>query len=309
MTIKFVVAHRKDQNNVGDIASNPLQYFLKPNEYQTIDIANLGQESFPENVPMIVGGGGLINNDFIGNDVFGRVLDSPDKLQLEEMWSRSWTLSNLEYQELYQNFNENYNNLISSTINQLKIPTAPKFAWGIGQNSSNNIDAKYETLKIPKPLSRFNLVGLRDFSPQSSFNWVPCASCMHPALRKNYEIKNDVIWFEHKKQLIKDFGTDAIPRFINSGNNVEQTIELLGSSNIILTNSYHGAYWGTLLKKRVIVVSSWSTKFNFMKHRPAFMDKKESWRDAVERSQIFHDALDECVSVTEKFWNQIKIRL
>ena len=38
MAIKYVVTHRTDPNNVGDIASNPLQYFLQPDEYQVVDI-------------------------------------------------------------------------------------------------------------------------------------------------------------------------------------------------------------------------------------------------------------------------------
>ena len=77
--IKFVVVHRKDQNNVGDIASNPLQYFLKDDEYQTVDIANLRNDLYPANVPVIVGGGGLIGNDFMGSAVRD-VLSSADKI-------------------------------------------------------------------------------------------------------------------------------------------------------------------------------------------------------------------------------------
>jgi hypothetical protein len=130
---------------------------------------------------------------------------------------------------------------------------------------------------------------------------------MHPALRKQYAIKNDIIWFEHKKQLIKDFGPEPIPRFVNSGDNIEQTIELLGSANIILTNSYHGAYWGTLLKKKVIIVGgTWSTKFKWFKHPPTILGKKEDWQDAIDSSNIYDSALDECIYATEQYWNTIK---
>jgi exopolysaccharide biosynthesis predicted pyruvyltransferase EpsI len=134
---------------------------------------------------------------------------------------------------------------------------------------------------------------------------------MHPAFNsvnvKKYKIKNKVIWFEHKKQLIKDFGDDAIPRFVNSGNNIEHTIELLGSTEIILTNSYHGAYWGTLLRKKVIVVGgAWSTKFNWMKHPPMVLSRKQRWQDVVDEAPIYKDALEECRTATEKHWMTIK---
>jgi hypothetical protein len=129
---------------------------------------------------------------------------------------------------------------------------------------------------------------------------------MHPALRKQYPIKNDVIWFEHKKQLIKSFGSDSIPRFINSGSNIEQTIELLGGATTIITNSYHGAYWGTLLKKRVIVVDPWSTKFYGLKHKPAIIEKADEWKDGLDTAIVYSNALDECVNETQMFWDSIK---
>ena len=62
--LKFVVVHRADRNNVGDIASNPLQYFLKEEKYQTVDIVDLPRSEYNTTLPTIVGGGGLIGNDF-----------------------------------------------------------------------------------------------------------------------------------------------------------------------------------------------------------------------------------------------------
>ena len=65
MSIKAVVIHRRDANNIGDMASDPLQYFLKDSEYEKVDIVGLGRTNFDPNVPIIAGGGGLLANDFI----------------------------------------------------------------------------------------------------------------------------------------------------------------------------------------------------------------------------------------------------
>jgi hypothetical protein len=304
MSIKFVVAHSKDPNNVGDIASNPLQYFLKESEYQTIDVGNLGQEAYPVDVPLIVGGGGLIGNDFFG-DFFNDLLEPPDRLQLERMWSETWITANPKYSNLSKEFHNSYQDLISKTLEKIDKVTAPRAVWGAGHNGAET--KEFSSIKWPKALAKYKLVGIRDYDPSSRFEWVPCASCMHPALKKTYAIKNDVIWFEHKKQLIKDFGKDTIPRFINSGANVEQTIELLGSTNIILTNSYHGAYWGTLLKKKVIIAGgAWSSKFNFFKHKLFILGKKDYWKDCVDQTITYNHALDECVAATEQYWNRVK---
>lgn len=303
--IKFVVVHRKDPNNVGDIASNPLQYFLNPDEYQTVDITDLRNETYASNVPVIVGGGGLIGNEFMG-DAARDVLSGADKNQLKKLWELRWQTNNPSNLDLSVDFNSKYQNLISEYLNKVNQDNAPRFVWGAGHNGDYNKKSKGK-FDYPSWLAEFNLVGIRDWN--QGYTWAPCASCMHPALRKSYTIKNDVIWFEHKKQLVKDFGSDPIPRFINSGSNVEQTIELLGSANIILTNSYHGAYWGTLLKKRVIVVGAWSNKFYSFRHMPTLLEKDETWQQAVSRTNIHHNALDDCVNATQNFWKNISERV
>lgn len=300
--IKFVVVHRKDHNNVGDIASNPLQYFLKPDEYQTVDIANLRNEVYPSGVPVVVGGGGLIGNDYIGSAVRD-VLSSSDKNYLKHLWNQRWNSLNSANTEISREFNSKYQDLISEYINKIKSDTSPKVIWGAGHNGEVSKKSKKD-LDLPDWLVEFNAVGVRDWN--QGHTWVPCASCLHPALRESYAIKNDVIFFEHKKQLLKDFGTDSIPRFVNSGSNIEQTIELLGSANIILTNSYHGAYWGTLLNKRVVVVDTWSTKFLNFKHPPTLLEKDETWQEAIERSNTTLNSLEECINASEDYWRRIQ---
>ena len=304
MAAKFVVAHRVDPNNIGDMASNPLQYFLPREDYEVIDVADIGSAVYDPNLPMIIGGGGLIENEFMG-DFFQQVFESPDMHQLDRMYRDSWTLANPRYKNLHTSFHEQYQELIQTTINAIGPTTAPRFIWGAGHNGS--AEAEFLKIRWPKAFSKFNLIGLRDYDPSSKFHWVPCASCMHPAFDKTYEIKNDIIWYEHKKQLIKDFGKDVIPRFVNTGDNMDQTIELLGSANIILTNSYHGAYWGTLLKKKVILVGGhWSSKFKFMKYPPVILNKKEDWHDYVDTAPIYENALEDCREANRTYWNLIK---
>jgi hypothetical protein len=299
---KFTVVHRVDENNVGDMASNPLQYFLKPSEYQTVDIVDLYKTQYVSKTPLIVGGGGLLENEFFG-DAVRNVLSSADKGQLLNLWEQRWELCDPSNKDTHDRFLSTYHSLLKETIDSLDSSAAPRFIWGAGHNGEVTKKNRNK-FEYSDWLAEFDQVGIRDWG--QDLNWVPCASCMHPALRKTYSIKNDVIWFEHKKQLIKDFGNDVIPRFVNSGDNVEQTIELLGSANIILTNSYHGAYWGTLLKKKVIVVSAWSSKFYAMKHMPRILEKGETWKEVVDDITIDQDALDECAVATETYWNTIK---
>lgn len=298
--IKYVVAHRKDPNNIGDIASNPLQYFLKSDQYQTIDAAHLIKESYPLDVPLIVGGGGLIGNNLFSN-VIADALKSPDELQLISIAQTKWKLASPENNDTHAYFKSEFGSLINRALSLISKPSGPRHVWGAGHNATPG-----EPLVYPEELARYQRVGIRDY--KAGHDWAPCASCMHPAFGKKYNKRHRAIWFEHKKQLIKDrdFGSEPMLRFTNTGTDMDQTIELLGSAEIVLTNSYHGAYWATLLGCRVIVVGPWSTKFDYMRHPPIQIPIGQPWQEVVDQTSQYNHALDECRAATEQFWNKIR---
>lgn len=299
---KFTVVHRADPNNVGDLASNPLQYFLKPEEYQVVDITRINETEYDSQLPMVIGGGGLIGNEFFG-DAVPSLLPAADLDQLVSIQKHKWNLKDPANEKAHAEFQFAHRNFIKRYMNKIKPVSAPRHIWGAGHNGPLDKRGIAEIV-YPDWLMNFDEVGVRDWDQNQP--WVPCASCMHPALKKKYAIKNDVVFFEHKKQLIKNFGNDSIPRFVNSGSNIDQTIELLGSANIILTNSYHGAYWGVLLGKKVIVVEPWSSKFLSMKYAPWILKRDQDWKDVVDQIKIRDSALDDCQDATTKFWVKIK---
>jgi len=300
--LKFTVVHRADRNNVGDLASNPLQYFLKPEEYQVVDITQTKETKYDSTLPMVVGGGGLVANEFFGN-IVASLLPSADLNQLLQMQQHKWTLKDPSNEEIHKKFLVSHRQFIKKFMDKIAPIAVPRHIWGVGHNGPLDKRGDAEIV-FPDWLMNFDQVGIRDWNQNQP--WAPCASCMHPALYKKYSIKNDVIFIEHKKQLIKNFGNDSIPRFVNSGSNIDQTIELLGSANIILTNSYHGAYWGVLLGKKVIVVEPWSSKFLNMKHAPWILRRDQDWKEIVDEVKMHDDALDDCRVATKTFWETIK---
>jgi hypothetical protein len=299
---KFVLVHRRDPNNVGDIAADPLQYFLNPSEYIAVDITQVDETEFPAELPIVVGGGGLLANELFGDKIDSLAYDF-DEEQLLKLWNSRWILGDQKNEEIYERFIGQYESLIDTAIKQLKTTPSKRIIWGAGHNAKTN-KTKIKELAYPSSLRDYDLVGIRDYG--TGYNWVPCASCMHQAFDKDYEITNEVVWFEHKKQLIKNFGNDPIPRLVNSGSNIEQTIAFLGSAETIITNSYHGAYWGTLLGRKVILVDSWSTKFHYFKHKPYVLREGEYWRDALPNVPVYNNALNECRAATVSFWEQIQ---
>ena len=299
-----IVVHRVDRNNIGDMSSNPMQYY--DTKHSVIDIIDIPQTVVPDNVPIIFGGGGLVGNEFIG-DAIRTVLRHGDLNQLLALPQRAWKATDPSNRDLQIDFQKKINDIVQEYIHKLKTnKLAPRIAWGVGHNGPPE---KGKDIEYPDYMDLFNLVGVRDFNQR--FEYVPCASCKDPAFRKTYTVKNDIIVFEHKKQLLKgnEFGDFSIPRFVNSGQNMEQTIELLGGANTVLTNSYHGAYWSLLLGKRTIVIDSWSTKFRHLGVKPIYLKKQnmQELMTIIETTKPQTNTfLEDSIQRNDKFWREVK---
>ena len=297
----YIEIYRKDPNNIGDFYANPLRYFANKDDIVTsIDIAEPHLSCWDDQTPMIFGGGGLIANEIFGENIKS-IIESDDHTSLDNMWENRWHLRNQNNAKLHADFTNKMQELIADVRRKMHKNSGKKVIWGAGHNQRGFGD----TVKYPKWLQDFDLVGVRDFNV--GFEWVPCASCMHPAFNKKYDIQHEVLWFEHKKQLIKgaDFGSDPVFRIVNSGQNFDQTIAILGSAKTIVTNSYHGVYWATLLGKKVICVDPWSSKFNSFKHPPTFAKGKD-WAEKIEDAKSYPNALEECRQANIQFWERVK---
>jgi hypothetical protein len=308
MNPKFVVIHRTDINNVGDMSSNPLRYFLKPEEYMVLDIDTLGGKPYPDDVPIIVGGGGLIGNEFFGENI-ALALEHPDAVQINNLWQHRWELVNLKYKDMHVEFHTKLKDMVNDALTKIDKHKTPKVIWGVGHNIQKFGQDDVPNLKYPKFMKDFNIVGIRDFVPHQPYEFVPCASCMDPSLNKTYPIKNDIVIIEHKKQLLKgaEFGALSIPRFVNSGDNLEQMIELIGSANIVISNSYHAIYWATLLKKKSICVGAWSSKFFTLKHKPHYIKSiGKELEEAIDEAKIYETALEESVMANRRMWDRVR---
>ena len=299
---EYVEIHRIDQNNIGDMYSNPLRYFASQNDkVHSVDITHALQDNYPDDVPVIIGGGGLIENEMFGH-MIPILAEGVDSVALDKMWESRWICRNGKNESVYNEFNNEFVRIFAKAQQEILTNKGPKILWGAGHNQRTN---KKEPLDWPKWMSKFDLIGVRDY--MQGYDWVPCSSCMHPAFDKQYEVTNKIIWFEHKKQLIKggDFGPTPIPRVVNSGQNFEQTIALLGSAETVVTNSYHGVYWATLLGRKVVCVDPWTSKFFNFKHMPV-LAKSRDWENKLNEAASYPHALQECREANINFWEKVK---
>lgn len=156
-------------------------------------------------------------------------------------------------------------------------------SWGVGHNTDGQFNIRW-----PKWMERFALHGVRDWG--AGFNWVPCASCMHPIFDRQYEITSEIVHYEHRKRRT---GVAGLPTLRNIEPRFEEVIAFLGGGAVVLTNSYHGAFWGTLLGRTVVIVRPFSSRFFHMRHQPAIVEN-QNWQQAAREARAFPEALAEC---------------
>jgi len=169
--------------------------------------------------------------------------------------------------------------------------------WGVGLN-----DAWRE---LPDWVSQCDLVGCRQTG--LPVRWVPCASCRSTLFDLPNRAAHDYVYFLH---------FDAEPPPVRPGspvmkNNVgtmREAVAFLGSGRTVVTNSYHGVYWATLLGRRVVMpepMGDTATKFSRMRHPPAVLAPGEDLEAAAARAAPYSGALEECRRATQLFYQDV----
>lgn len=168
-------------------------------------------------------------------------------------------------------------------------------AWGAGHNVHGG-----ERLVPDSRLAQYDLVGIRDFGLEHQ--WVPCSSSLHRVFDGVPEPEHEAVVYEHKD---RPLGIEGVPVLTNREQHIEKVASFLGSAATVITNSYHGVYWATLLKRKVICVDPFSTKFQAFKHPPHFAAADE-WRSGIPRAKVYDEALDECRDANLEFSEMVR---
>ncbi len=256
--------------------------------------------------------------DFPGYSV---VRDDIRKIQLEDVKDKHIILGGggLVFSRFLDSF---------SQLSQHKKGTK-LISWGIGQQIYNNYQLQdIHDFDYSQYTHGFDLVGIRD-SHYTDY-WVPCASCMHESFDKKREIQHEFVVFSHKKFQIK---IGSFPHMTNNTQNLEEILDFLGSGETILTSSYHGAYWGTLLGRKVLSFP-FTSKFYTFKHSPGifpvqkwfqsqfklslfkktifqsydqnkFICNIDNWQSYLKNCQFYPEALPENRERNQWYYNKI----
>jgi len=178
--------------------------------------------------------------------------------------------------------------------------------WGGGTNAMKN--------DIDVDLNGVNYVGIRDVGTQ--FPWVPCASCMSDIFtkiiknRSRYSPKGIGFLENNAGRNTHDISSldyKDIRKFGNKNVTMSQMVEFIASCETLITSSYHGLYWATLIGVPVVGIPT-SSKFYHMRH-PAPLARKDTWPEKLTETKLYPEALKECIDANIKFKNSLPVSI
>lgn len=184
-------------------------------------------------------------------------------------------------------------------LNGRKLPQVKRIGWGIG-SSRHGITEPW-----PTP-DGFSLLGAREWDPNHPDRWAPCASCMSPLFDELYTPEHEAVFFTNADPGIRrsyPVSVDGLPAMENN-RSMGEIVAFLGSADVVVTNSYHGVFWATLLGRGVVCIP-YSSKFYGFRHPPAYSaDRGQDWRSAADKAQAYPEALAECRAATRAFYGR-----
>lgn len=160
--------------------------------------------------------------------------------------------------------------------------------WGAGLA---NLD------DYPREIHQAKLIGIRDFGLALPF--VPCASVLYnfPERAPTDDVGGFESWTE---PLNLPFPT------IDNKADAPAVMEFLSRFRVIVTNSYHGVLWATMMGRRVVLIprESEAQKFARFRYRPIPATRK-TWGKAIKQAVVHEGALSKSREVTRRFAEKV----
>nr|WP_296070310.1 hypothetical protein [uncultured Actinoplanes sp.] len=200
-----------------------------------------------------------------------------------------------------------------------QLPAAVVF-WGIGHNVLHGVgrDATTgwrnrllmdgRTPLWPDYFSAARLVGVRDHA--AGMPWVPCASCLSPALDGLAEQAptHDVALINHYEQPIDwSAGRAEGLRVVRATNNTEDlmaVLRMIAAAPVVVSNSYHVLYWALLLGRGAVAYEPNNTRFDHLPW-PIEVATAADWPEAVARAKPSVGALAEARAATFSYSTEV----
>ena len=111
-------------------------------------------------------------------------------------------------------------------------------------------------------------------------------------------VHRDVVVYQHNE--LPPIPIDAPALDNGPDTTLEDAVAHLASGRVVVTNSYHGVHWATLLGRRAVIWDPWCSKFELLRY-PMPTAGAADWERAAERAPVYPDALAECRAANAAF--------
>lgn len=261
--------HHYDRPNQGDVLSGPYNYF-NFGEYKKISwdkniIKNIPAE-FDEGDSVIMGGG---------------IYFAREKPRFDRLVKRSRTF----------------------------------IGWGLG------LDPR---LDLENFVGKFSLLGTRErklhLIDNENIFYVPCVSCMNPvftaltaidatfgtagANASDPSIALHLNGGFNKSEILEKIGDKAVP-VTTTTDLFGRTVKNLWAADIVITNSYHGAYWSSLLGKKVICIKTDVPKWEGLHENIVFSTVGDIKSAVTSAQKVPGSYLNECRLLNSAFYERV----
>ena len=178
-----------------------------------------------------------------------------------------------------------------------------RIAWGVSTVQSKRISIKYW-----RAFRKMHLVGSRDWG-DDRFDFAPCSTCLSHLFEIDFEETHDVVLYLHhwksaKQGVVRPKG---VPVLENNNPSLENTIRHLASGRVVVSNSYHGVYWGLLLGKAVLCLP-FSNKFGNYRVSPGYADPAR-WHHELSNARKSDEMLELCRDASNRFASKVRTEL
>lgn len=292
--VPVISLHRNDPMQVGDQASTPVAYGKQLRlpwlaTAKTVDILDPGflEQNLSDSV-VIIGGGGLTFGAFQAN--LRRVIDMRPRALI--WWGGG---------------------------HNIHVGTSPYKSHGRYQDLTPQELMYPGYLQVPP----FDAIGVRDPASTQAESWfgrrplpyVPCSSVMHPALEEAQDLapRHEAVGYIQKDPLMprlpglptmsnathSDYNycrnRQPADRYVTPAINPTNAMRFISQGNVVITNSYHGALWAQMMRKAVVIVDGWSTKFHRLPVQEAifaveFKELQQDFRAVLGKAIARRDA-------------------
>jgi len=188
---------------------------------------------------------------------------------------------------------------------------ATAIVWGAGVDTRNSnpavlsSDADYDL--YGNYFDFADDIGLRVYADKLKHDYVPCASCMSPLFDKYRDVKptNKIGVYNHKRVILaSEINIGLYPVEDNSGYDLESKLKFLSSCEYIVTNTYHGVYWATLLNRKVICIPFKSGLFSF-KFKPTYTNSINNISNVINQCVNYSDSLEDSRQANRLYYEKI----